>query len=64
METLRLEMDTLKEFEELLMSQDPSKPSEEDVLDYFESVGLCLDQRTASGNELQIAMDRISQGAD
>ena len=64
METLRLEMDTMKEFEELLMSKDTSTPSEEQVLDYFESVGLCLDQRTESGKELQIAMDQISQGAD
>ena len=64
METLRLEMDTMKEFEELMISNDTSTPSEEQVLDYFESVGLCLDQRVESGKELQIAMDRISQGAD
>ena len=64
METLRLEMDTMKEFELLVMDPDPSRPTEDDVLDYFESVGLCLDQRTASGKELQTAMDRLSQGED
>jgi hypothetical protein len=64
METLRMEMDALKEFEQLVIDESkPTRPTEEDVLDYFESVGLCLDQRTASGKELQREMDRISKGA-
>jgi hypothetical protein len=62
METLRMEMDALKEFEILLVDETrPSRPTEDDVLDYFESVGLCLDQRTSSGKELQREMDRISK---
>lgn len=63
METLRMEMDALKEFELLVIDESkPTRPTEEEVLDYFESIGLCLDQRTASGKELQREMDRISKG--
>jgi hypothetical protein len=63
METLRMEMDALKEFEQLVIDESkPTRPTDEEVLDYFESIGLCLDQRTASGKELQREMDRISKG--
>jgi hypothetical protein len=63
METLRMEMDALKEFEQLVIDESkPTRPTEEEVVDYFESVGLCLDQRTAGGKELQREMDRISKG--
>jgi hypothetical protein len=63
METLRMEMDALKEFEQLVIDESkPTRPTEEEVLDYFESIGLCLDQRTASGKELQREMDRICKG--
>ena len=63
METLRMEMDALKEFEQLVLDETrPTRPTEDEVLDYFESVGLCLDQRTTSGKELQKEMDRISKG--
>jgi hypothetical protein len=61
METLKIEMDALKDFEQVLL-QDGSRPTEEEVLDYFESVGLCLDQRTTVGNILRRNMDRISKG--
>jgi len=62
METLRMEMDALKEFEMLVIDESrPTRPTEDEVLDYFESVGLCLDQRTASGKVLQREMDRISK---
>jgi hypothetical protein len=60
METLKIEMDTLRDFDKLL--ERPGRPTEEEVLDYFESVGLCLDQRTVAGSSLQREMDRISRG--
>jgi hypothetical protein len=64
METLRMEMDALKEFEMLVIDESrPTRPTEDEVLDYFESVGLCLDQRTSSGRDLQREMDRISKEA-
>ena len=63
MDTMRMEMDALKEFELLVIDESrPTRPTEEEVLDYFESVGLCLDQRTAGGKELQHEMDCISKG--
>lgn len=62
METLKLEMDVLKDFEQLLIDEG-NHPTEEEVLDYFESVGLCLDQRTQAGNILRKAMNRISKGS-
>ena len=63
METLRIEMDVLKDFEMLVIDKSrPTRPTEDEVLDYFESVGLCLDQRTTSGKMLQREMDRISKG--
>lgn len=61
METLKIEMDTLRDFEQSLEQE--QSPSPDQVLDYFESVGLCLDQRTTAGNILQREMDRISKGA-
>jgi archaellum component FlaD/FlaE len=60
METLKVEMDTLRDFDNLL--EETGRPTEEEVLDYFESLGLCLDQRTQSGSQLQREMDRISRG--
>ncbi|GKY90951.1 hypothetical protein MPSEU_000067900 [Mayamaea pseudoterrestris] len=60
METLKIEMDTLRDFDKLL--EQPGRPTEEEVLDYFESVGLCLDQRNQAGSSLQKEMDRISRG--
>jgi hypothetical protein len=61
METLKIEMDTLRDFEQSLENE--QSPTPDQVLDYFESVGLCLDQRTTAGNILQREMDRISKGA-
>jgi hypothetical protein len=60
METLKIEMDALRDFDRLL--EEPGRPSEEEVLDYFESVGLCLDQRSQAAQHLQQEMDRISRG--
>lgn len=60
METLKIEMDALRDFDRLL--EEPGRPTEEEVLNYFESVGLCLDQRFLVGRELQREMDRISRG--
>ena len=66
METLKIEMDALKDFEHALMTAPGARAyvTEEEVLEYFESVGLCLDQRTAAGNILRKAMDRISKGTN
>lgn len=64
METLKVEMDALRDFEALLIEQSENgRPTEEEVLQYFESVGLCLEARTKAGNILQSKMDKISQGS-
>jgi len=60
METLKLEMEALRNFDELL--EQPGRPTENEVLDYFESVGLCLEQRLNVGTHLQEEMNRISNG--
>lgn len=60
METLRIEMDTLRDFDRLL--EQAGRPTEEEVLDYYESVGLCLEQRSAAGARLQQELDRVSRG--
>ena len=63
MEILKVEMDALKEFELVLLEQGPRRPTEDEVLEYFESVGLCLEQRTKAGSQLQKKLDSISKGA-
>lgn len=60
METLKIEMDVLRDFDRLL--EEPGRPTDEEVLDYFESVGLCLEQRVQAGAGLQREMDCISRG--
>lgn len=60
METLKLEMDTLRDFDRLL--EQPGRPSEEELIVYYESVELCLEQRLAAGLELRKEMNRISAG--
>jgi hypothetical protein len=60
METLKMEMDCLRDFDRLL--EEPGRPTEEEVLQYFESVGLCLEQRQAASTQLQREMDLISTG--
>lgn len=60
METLKMEMDALRDFDRLL--EQAGRPTEEEVLDYFESVGLCLDQRSQASARLQLELDRISRG--
>eukprot|EP00934_Nitzschia_sp_Nitz4_P008957 Nitzschia sp. Nitz4//scaffold1_size375055//109697//111439//NITZ4_000243-RA/size375055-processed-gene-0.334-mRNA-1//1//CDS//3329540946//8947//frame0 len=62
METLKVEMDALKEFELLLLEGGEERPTEDEVLEYFESVGLCIDQRAKAGNILLKKMDKISKG--
>jgi hypothetical protein len=62
MEVLKVEMDALKDFELILLEKGPRRPTEEEVLEYFESLGLCLEQRTKAGQILQRKMDRISKG--
>jgi hypothetical protein len=60
METLKLEMDTLRDFDRLL--EEPGRPSEEELINYYESVDLCLEQRQMAGVELRNEMNRISAG--
>jgi hypothetical protein len=62
METLKVEMDALKEFEMVMLNKDPLRPTEDEVLEYFESVGLCVAQRAKAGTILQKKMDKISSG--
>ncbi|KAL3939267.1 MAG: hypothetical protein SGARI_001432 [Bacillariaceae sp.] len=62
MEVLKLEMDCLKDFELLLLEQGPKRPTEEEVVEYFESLGVCLEQRSKAAKQLQKQMDRISKG--
>lgn len=62
METLKVEMDALKDFELILLEQGPVRPTEEEIVEYFESVGLCLEQRKKAGAIMQKKMDRISHG--
>ncbi len=63
METLKVEMDALKEFELTMLEEGPLRPTEDEVLEYFESVGLCLEQRARAGAILQKKMDKISKDA-
>lgn len=62
METLKLEMDTLRDFDRLL--EEPGRPSEDELINYYEAVDLCLAQRLAAGLELRQEMNRISVGDD
>ena len=55
MEIIRLEMDTLDDFESSDMTED-------EVLTYFEALVLCLDKRAFVSKELQTAMDSASAG--
>lgn len=60
METLKLEMDTLRDFDRLL--EEPGRPSEEELVNYYEAVDLCLEQRLSAGLDLRREMNRISAG--
>lgn len=62
METLKVEMDALKEFELTMLEEAPVRPTEDEVLEYFESVILCVEQRAKAGSILQKKMDKISKG--
>jgi hypothetical protein len=60
MEIIRLEMDTLEDFEKSMRKK---HVSEDEVLTYFEALGLCLDRRGKISKDLQDALDGAS-GAD
>jgi len=60
METLKMEMDTLRDFDRLL--EEPGRPTEEELINYYEAVDLCLEQRLSAGRDLRREMDRISAG--
>jgi hypothetical protein len=62
MQILKVEMEMLKDFELIMLEQGPRRPTEEEVLEYFESLGLCLEQRKKAGKLMQKKMDRISEG--
>ena len=65
MATLRVEMDVVRDFEASVQTGQiygaAAGPSEDDVLDYFESVQMCLDERAEMGNALRKALDKISE---
>ncbi|GAX19211.1 hypothetical protein FisN_4Lu587 [Fistulifera solaris] len=61
MKTLVIEMDVLRNIDHLCERED--RLTEQEVLDYFESVGRCLDQRRQSGADLQHELDPISRGS-
>jgi len=60
MEIIRLEMDALEDFESDLANANSEKPSEDDVLTYFEALNLCLTKRSTVAKELNDAMDGLS----
>lgn len=60
METLKIEMDTLRDFDKLL--EEPGRPLQDELLTYYESVDLCLEQRLQAGLALRTEMDKISSG--
>jgi hypothetical protein len=63
METLKIEMETIREFEQILIDNSrTARPSADEVVEYFESVTLCLEQRASAAEILQREMDRISKG--
>lgn len=61
MEIIRLEMDTLEDFEKSVRRKNVS---EDDVLTYFEALGLCLDRRGKVSKSLADAMDTASGGTE
>mmetsp|Transcript_10602 Transcript_10602/g.12922 ORF Transcript_10602/g.12922 Transcript_10602/m.12922 type:complete len:200 (-) Transcript_10602:60-659(-) len=58
METLRMEMDVVQKFERIYQTS-----TEDEILENFESMAVCLDQRVEACDELRRVMDRISRGA-
>ena len=60
METLKLEMDTLRDFDRLLES--PGRPTEEELITYYESMDLCVQQRDNANRTLRNEMDQLSTG--
>lgn len=68
MESLRTEMNTVREFEALLVQSMKNTnpdglfgPSEDEVLKYFETVYGFLEKGTENGTKLREAMEKISQ---
>ena len=62
MATLRLDMDIINNFETTLQAE--HGPTEEDVLEYFESIQACLEERFDMSRELHSQLDKISRGDD
>jgi CLASP N terminal len=60
METLKLEMDTLRDFDRLL--ELPGRPTEEELITYYESIDLCLQQRYNANMTLRKEMNQLSTG--
>lgn len=56
MENLRIEMDALRDVDELLECS--GCLSEDEVLDYFENVGLCLDHRANFDQSWRTSLER------
>ena len=60
METLKLEMDTLRDFDRLL--ELAGRPTEEELITYYESIDLCLQQRYNANMTLRNEMNELSTG--
>lgn len=62
MEIIAVEMNTLQEFENDVENGNSGKPSEDDVLNYFEALGLCLSKKGEVDKELRKTMEEVSGG--
>mmetsp|Transcript_14679 Transcript_14679/g.21657 ORF Transcript_14679/g.21657 Transcript_14679/m.21657 type:complete len:466 (-) Transcript_14679:1464-2861(-) len=60
MEIIAIEMNAVQDFENDIDSDDPNKPSGNDVLTYFEAVGLCLSKKNKVDQELEKALEELS----
>ena len=60
METLKLEMDTLRDFDRLLELS--GRPTEDELITYYESIDLCLQQRYNANMTLRHEMNQLSTG--
>lgn len=60
METLRMEMDILRSFDTTLA--ETGRPTETELLEYYESVDLCVEQRLAASKAFRQQMEVISRG--
>jgi len=58
MSTMKIEMDVVSKFESLVKTD----LTEDNVLEYFESVFNCVDHRTELGRRMRVELERVSRG--